>query len=431
LHDVLGTISVNIRFPRLLALLKAPPWALAFRKSMTMKRKAVLPNHRARKLEKARDKKMARSASDFVRGSTDRFYDWLSSAKKGAVPEGPPVWICGDCHVGNLGPTANARGRFEVEIRDFDQTVIGNPVYDLIRLGLSLASAATVSDLPGLTIGEILESMIRCYRTAFSPGFEEERDLDEPETIRALNKQAKTATWTTLAEEDIENKRLVLPLGRKFWPLSRNERREIEALFESEDMRELAMIESKREENARLEIVDAAYWKKGCSSLGRLRYAVLLRIGSKDDDCKHCLMDLKEAAEALSPEGSRDIPRDPARRVIEGARRVSPFLGDRMRAVTLMGKPLFVREVLPQDLKIEIHRLDRQEAKRVAGYLAGVVGRAHARQMDERTRKGWRAALRRNRSKSLDAPNWLWLNVVDLLADHQRAYLDHCRRCAA
>jgi len=26
------------------------------------------------------------------------------------MPEGPPVWICGDCHVGNLGPVANVKG---------------------------------------------------------------------------------------------------------------------------------------------------------------------------------------------------------------------------------------------------------------------------------------------------------------------------------
>ena len=63
-------------------------------------------------------------------------------------PEGPEVWICGDCHVGNLGPVANADGRFKVKIRDFDQTVIGNPALDLIRLGLSLAAEAVVSDLP-------------------------------------------------------------------------------------------------------------------------------------------------------------------------------------------------------------------------------------------------------------------------------------------
>jgi uncharacterized protein (DUF2252 family) len=119
----------------------------------------VSPRQRGRALENLRDQKMARSALDYVRGSPMQFYEWLEKGSA-AIPEGPEVWICGDCHVGNLGPVANADGRFKVEIRDFDQTVIGNPAHDLIRLGLSLAAAAVVSDLPGLTIAEILEAMI-------------------------------------------------------------------------------------------------------------------------------------------------------------------------------------------------------------------------------------------------------------------------------
>ena len=80
---------------------------------------------------------MARSAHAYVRGSTVKFYEWLE-ASAGKVPEGPPIWICGDCHIGNLGPLADANSRVAIQIRDLDQTVIGNPAHDLIRLGLSL-----------------------------------------------------------------------------------------------------------------------------------------------------------------------------------------------------------------------------------------------------------------------------------------------------
>jgi hypothetical protein len=66
-------------------------------------------------------------------GNTIRFYEWLESLKDGTLPSGPPVWICGDCHIGNLGPLANATGRIEIQIRDLDQTVVGNPAHDLIR----------------------------------------------------------------------------------------------------------------------------------------------------------------------------------------------------------------------------------------------------------------------------------------------------------
>ena len=117
-------------------------------------------------LAERRRLKMAGSAHAYVRGNTLKFYEWLEAAASGVVPDGPPVWICGDCHVGNLGPLANAKGRIDIQIRDFDQTVIGNPAHDLIRLGLSLATAARGSDLPGVTTAKMIEAMMEGYEHA-------------------------------------------------------------------------------------------------------------------------------------------------------------------------------------------------------------------------------------------------------------------------
>ena len=50
-----------------------------------------------------------------------------------------------------------------IQIRDLDQTVIGNPAHDLIRLALSLATAARGSDLPGVTTARMLEQMVEGY----------------------------------------------------------------------------------------------------------------------------------------------------------------------------------------------------------------------------------------------------------------------------
>jgi uncharacterized protein (DUF2252 family) len=70
----------------------------------------ITPEQRADHLRATRNLKMARSAHAYVRGSTTKFYEWLEASPAG-VPAGPPVWICGDCHVGNLGPIADAKGR--------------------------------------------------------------------------------------------------------------------------------------------------------------------------------------------------------------------------------------------------------------------------------------------------------------------------------
>jgi uncharacterized protein (DUF2252 family) len=66
----------------------------------------------------------------------------------------------------------------------------------------------------------------------------------------------------------------------------------------------------------------------------------------------------------------------------------------------------------------------------VARYLAVIVGRAHARQMNLDQRNAWRADLARSHTAALDAPSWLWSSTVELLGLHEAAYLDHCRRYA-
>ena len=65
--------------------------------------KSLRPADRAEALRLQQTLKMARSAHAYVRGSTVKFYEWLEAQKRGTLPEGPAVWICGDCHAGNLG----------------------------------------------------------------------------------------------------------------------------------------------------------------------------------------------------------------------------------------------------------------------------------------------------------------------------------------
>ncbi|NTX26991.1 DUF2252 domain-containing protein [Burkholderia pyrrocinia] len=381
-----------------------------------------------------RNVKMARSAHAYVRGNTIRFYEWLESLERHTLPEGPPIWICGDCHVGNLGPIANAQGHVEIQIRDLDQTVVGNPVHDLIRLGLSLATAARGSDLSGVIVATMIEQMMEGYERAFDNHACEGAvaAIENPESIRLVMRQAWKRTWKKLARERIENTRPTIPLGKTFWPLSTEEKRAVKLLFADEVVSRLATSLRSRDEGASVEVLDAAYWVKGCSSLGRLRVAVLLDIGHESSSGNDlCLMDVKEAIQAAAPRyPSVKMPRDNGARVVEGAHHLAPFLGDRMRASHFLGRSVFLRELLPQDLKVEINQLTRDEAMKVARFLALVVGNAHARQMDASTRENWRVELQRNRSKALDAPSWLWASIVELVSRHERGYLEHCRRYA-
>ena len=388
------------------------------------------PHERADRLRDARNLKMARSAHAYVRGSTLKFYEWLE-ASPGVIPEGPPVWICGDCHVSNLGPLADNKGRVAVQIRDLDQTVIGNPAHDLIRLGLSLASAARGSDLPGVTTARILEHLMVGYEAAMAGEFDAKGEKAlRPDAIGGLIERSVRRRWRDLATERLETVKPVVPLGKKFWALTTEERTALGALFEQDSVRALLTKLQSRDSGDPVSLVDAAYWLKGCSSLGRLRFAAMVRIG-KGRSATFTLVDLKEGVTAAAPRAAHaNMPRDNAVRVVTGARALSPNLGGRMMAARLLDKAVVLRELMPQDLKLEVEHLTQAQATALAAYLAGVVGKAHGRQMTAEQRTSWNAELNRARSTRLDAPSWLWSCVVDLLGIHERAYLEHCRTYA-
>ncbi|WP_248800363.1 DUF2252 family protein [Pseudomonas sp. MWU13-2105] len=386
------------------------------------------PADRNALLSNLRNEKMARSAHAYVRGSTVQFYEWLHSQRGRRLPHGPNVWICGDCHAGNLGPTGDSHGGIDIHIRDLDQTVIGNPTHDLVRLALSLATAARGSDLPGVTTARMLEEMMLGYEQALMD--ETDRTPERPSQVKAGLRDAVKRTWKNLARERMENTKPTLPMGRHFWPMSRSEKAEIKVLCAGAEIQALVTSLKGRPKDASVELLDSAYWVKGCSSLGLLRYAVLLGVGGHDEQ-DYCLIDVKEAVAAAAPRGAHvHMPRDNARRVVEGARQLSPGLGERMIATRFLDHGMFIRELLPQDLKLELDTLNETDAMHAAGYLARVTGIAHARQMDEATRKSWLAELQLNRSKTLDAPSWLWTSVVQLVGSHEQGYLEHCRRYA-
>ncbi|PTR34289.1 uncharacterized protein (DUF2252 family) [Luteibacter sp. OK325] len=387
----------------------------------------VEPEDRAASLTALRNLKMARSAHAFVRGNTVQFYDWLEHAGR-ALPKGPDIWICGDCHVSNIGPVADNNGGIDIQIRDLDQTVMGNPAHDIVRLAVSLATAARGSDLPGVITARMVEQLIDGYERAMGSGRKEYRLVERPSCISLVMKAATRRRWKHLAEERIAGPKPTIPLGRRFWPVTEKERSELEALASGIEMQNLVTQLVHREDDATVELVDAKYWVKGCSSLGRLRYALLMRVsGGKE----LCLVDVKEALRAAAPRSATaEMPRDNALRVKEGALHLAPNLGQRMMASRIQGKTVFVRELRPQDLKIDLEQMEPADAMDVARYLGNVVGRAHAAQLNRDQRKSWLGELARNRPQNIEAPSWLWRSVVELVQAHEGGYLEHCRKYA-
>ncbi|MEG3125919.1 DUF2252 family protein [Sphingomonas sp. GB1N7] len=391
---------------------------------------AVAPDERSAVLARSRALKMARSVHAYVRGNTAQFYEWLDASPVAAsIPKGPAVWICGDCHLGNLGPVADADHCVDIQIRDLDQTVIANPAYDLIRLGLSLETAARSSDLPGVTTAQMIEAMIDGYIRALTPTIDD--DPREPDVVRSVRREAIGRRWRHLAKDRLEDVAPNIPHNKRFWKLARAEKDAIVALFADESVRARSLELAGAADDGSLRVIDAAYWRKGCSSLGRLRFAVLIGISNgKAKDERLALVDIKEAIPSVVPIATRTaMPQDSAERVLAGAKALSPNLGDRMIAARLLGKPVVLRELAPQDLKIEVDQFSRKEAIAAASYLSFVVGEAHARQLSDKARLAWRDKLMA-RDGELDASSWLWQAIVAMAGAHEVGYLEHCRRFA-
>ena len=111
------------------------------------------------------------------------------------------MWICGDCHAGNLEPVAAVDGRVAIQIRD------------LVRLALSLATASRGSDLPGVTTAHILEQVIEGYQAALR----QDADAidDAPKSIQIIMKRSVARSWKHLANERLDNVKPTIPLGGK------------------------------------------------------------------------------------------------------------------------------------------------------------------------------------------------------------------------
>ena len=79
-----------------------------------------------------------------------------------------------------------------------------------------------------------------------------------------------------------------------------------------------------------------------------------------------------------------------------------------MLAARFLVRSVFLTKLLPQDLKVEIEEVGQKEAMKATRYLASVVGKAHARQMDAETRARWSEELQCSRTAN-------WMRLVQRL----------------
>ncbi len=275
---------------------------------MHPERVPISPEERLPLLDTRRQAKMSTSAHAYVRGTTESFYEWLTTARRKALPQGPAIWVGGDCHVGNLGPIASIDGSVEIELRDLDQTVIGSPAHDVIRLALSMAMAVRASALPGAVTAHLVEAIARGYERVLEGCARGERSRcrrrrrRSPRCFARRRNGPPSSSWRNASAARSASFPSESVTGRS--PTTSMPR--FSAYFETEPARKLVTALARRPDDAEVKLLDAAYWVKGCSSLGLWRCAAVVQVGkgSKDDAGRHCAHRHQRSTRGARAEGS-------------------------------------------------------------------------------------------------------------------------------
>lgn len=335
------------------------------------------------KLLAAKVRKQLSSPFAFLRGQAATFYTMLAEAPElEAGPEGTGTLV-GDAHLENFGayrvdrahrarPPKGTGGTREVafDVNDFDDAWTGPFRYDVVRLATSFLLASRTHGLTGSATLDALDRLLDGYAAGAFGG-----QLPRvPEPVRALvaRVEARSARDFLDARTTGRGKRRRFVRDGRYLPLGRRIQAEIPSAMQvySDGLPEPSRLSAHE-----LTVIDAALRVAGNGSLGVLRIAVLVR--GRDEGW---LFDLKE--EPDSPAPARLGPRnhaDPVGRVLSAFATCVARPPSRLGRTHAGGRDLLVRRLGPDEDKLDVTKLSRDELTTLAPYLGSLLGLAHAR----------------------------------------------------
>jgi uncharacterized protein (DUF2252 family) len=374
-----------------------------------------------------------------VRANPSFFYEQMSDRRLRKLPDAPAIWISGDCHVENLGAVSDAHGVATVAMNDLDEAIIHTPVFDLLRLSLSIAMAMRTAGMSALDLDHAIAGLAAGYAKAV-----ELRAADAPveyatAPLRVRNMFASAGSRSQkhlLARRTEKKKRPRFPIGPKYWPLTKSEKQSIAEIIASPPIHALVTTLSGKHPDSNVSVIDSVFRVAGLSSLGAWRAAALVCVttpvgaqGATESSPHETfrILDIKEALPLRAPRLPKsDFPKDDADRVVAGACVLAPYLGHRTVAATVGGLRTTIHELMPHDEKIGLADLKKAEATDLAAYLGSVVGRAHGRQLHKGDAKAWLKSFTKAKATCAGTPRWLWDELAYFIGNHEEAYLHHC-----
>jgi uncharacterized protein (DUF2252 family) len=145
----------------------------------------------------------------------------------------------------------------------------------------------------------MLEGLMGGYQRAMAaPEHKTADHTHKPRDIQKLLNRSIRRHWQHLARERLADVNPMIPLGQKFWPPTHEELQAARAHFRGDAARDVLTRITTRRNDEHIDLVDLAYRIKGCSSLGRSRYAALVGFGKHHKDgC--CLVESKKRLNRL------------------------------------------------------------------------------------------------------------------------------------
>ena len=231
---------------------------------------------------------MRASAFAFFRATAHLFWEDLGSLK-GALPDSPPVWACGDLHFENFGSFQGDNGLSYFDLNDFDEAALAPAIWELSRFVTSAYVAAPSLGLSRAEANELVTAFLDAYRVALSDG--KARWIERATAtgmVRTLLRRVSNQTRAMLinARTSVRNgKRRILIDGRRALAVTDVQRTRVRRQLDK-------FAESQPDPNF-FRVLDVARRVAGVGSLGLERYIVLVRgDGGRDGNA---LLDAKEA----------------------------------------------------------------------------------------------------------------------------------------
>lgn len=347
------------------------------------------------------------------------FYEVLERVP--ALGEGPAGegFIVGDLHIENFGAFRPdpEKGRHKnrepdavFDANDFDDCTIGPWRFDVLRLTTSLILGGRELGADGPEALVMARALLESYASEIArphalPPF--------PRIVRVLLERATVRDRRALLDARTESKKNSRRFvrGDRYADLSASLARDAERAFA-----EYVKAHVGKKHHPLYEIEDMAFRVAGTGSLGCLRVAILVR--GKGKRHGEWVFDMKE--EDAQASAAKLVPKNFLRgseRVERGLRACLKDVPRALGRAKLRGLPMLVRRLTPQEDKLDLLHIPKDELVPLAKLLGALIGRAHARGATKKPKKAWSATDVRH---VLDS-------AVRLAGIHEATYLAFCQ----